>query len=37
MISVIIQILLGDAEPGAYSPSGDTEWIDVLDLSTRKG
>lgn len=37
MISLSIQILLGDAKPGAYSPSGDTKWMGILDLDARKG
>lgn len=37
MTSVITQILLGDTKPGAYSPSGDSKWMGILDLDTRKG
>lgn len=36
-ISVSTQILLGDAKPGAYSPSGDTKWTGILDVDARKG
>lgn len=36
MVSVSTQILLGDAKPGAYSPSGDSKWMGILDLDARK-